>query len=173
MPTVCLEKANKDSYKFGFAKVESGIVLGRQALLKKYNDLISENFNNCNVIDDLFDKNNIFVLGSSMGAYGAWNYLIQRPEVFKGIISVAGGVMLPIKENLKFIKDKAILMYHGDNDDVVDVNVSIGVYNKLKSMGANNIELKIVKDDNHFLTSHAFKDKYMYEWLAKNIKGGY
>ena len=120
-----------------------------------------------------FDKNNIFVLGSSMGAYGAWDYLIQRPEVFKGIISVAGGVMLPIKENLKFIKDKAILMYHGDNDDVVDVNVSIGVYNKLKNIGANNIELKIVKDDNHFLTSHAFKDKYMYEWLAKNIKGGY
>ena len=120
-----------------------------------------------------FVKNNIFVLGSSMGAYGAWDYLIQRPEVFKGIISVAGGVMLPIKENLKFIKDKAILMYHGDNDDVVDVNVSIGVYNKLKSMGANNIELKIVKDDNHFLTSHVFKDKYMYEWLAKNIKGGY
>ncbi len=56
---------------------------------------------------------------------------------------------------------------------MVDVNVSIEVYNKLKSMGANNIELKIVKDDNHFLTSHAFKDKYMYEWLAKNIKGGY
>ena len=28
-----------------------------------------------------FDKNNIFVLGSSMGAYGAWNYLIQRPEL--------------------------------------------------------------------------------------------
>lgn len=28
-----------------------------------------------------FDKNNIFVLGSSMVAYGAWNYLIQRPEL--------------------------------------------------------------------------------------------
>lgn len=28
-----------------------------------------------------FDKNNIFVLGSSMGAYGAWNYLIQRHEL--------------------------------------------------------------------------------------------
>ena len=28
-----------------------------------------------------FDKNNIFVLGSSMGAYGAWNYLIQCPEL--------------------------------------------------------------------------------------------
>ena len=28
-----------------------------------------------------FDKNNIFVLGSSMVAYGAWNNLRQRPEL--------------------------------------------------------------------------------------------
>lgn len=32
-----------------------------------------------------------------------------------------------------------------------------------------NIELKIIENDNHFLTSHAFKDKYLYEWLRKNI----
>ena len=45
-----------------------------------------------------FDKKNIFILGSSMGAYGAWNYLMQRPNLFKGIISVAGGIMLPINQ---------------------------------------------------------------------------
>jgi predicted esterase len=106
-----------------------------------------------------------------MGAYGAWNYLIQRPDLFKGIISVAGGVMLPIEQNLKLIKDKPILIYHGDRDGVVNVNESINVYNKLMSIGASNVELKIIKNDNHFLTSHAFKDKYIYEWLEKNIKG--
>ncbi len=56
LPTVCLEKADKDSYKRNFARVESNIVMGRQLLLKKYNDMLSINFNNCNVIDDLFDK---------------------------------------------------------------------------------------------------------------------
>lgn len=119
-----------------------------------------------------FDKNNIFVLGSSMGAYGAWNYIIQRPNIFKGIISVAGGIMLQIKENLEKIKDKSILIYHGDNDDIIDVNQSIEAYNKLKSIGATNIKLKIIKGDNHYLTSHAFKDRYLYEWLLKNTKGG-
>ena len=34
---------------------------------------------------------------------------------------------------------------------------------------AKNIELKIIENDNHFLTSHAFKDKYLYEWLERNI----
>ena len=118
-----------------------------------------------------FDKKNIFILGSSMGAYGAWNYLIQRPQLFKGIISVSGGIMLPIEQNLQLIKNKPILIYHGDKDDVVDVSESTSIYNKLVSMGANNIELKVIKNDNHFLTSHAFKDNYIYEWLDKNIEG--
>lgn len=56
LPTVCLEKADKDIYKHKFAKVESNIVTGRQNLLKKYNNFIEINFNNCNGIDDLFDK---------------------------------------------------------------------------------------------------------------------
>ena len=56
LPTVSLEKADKDTYKYNLAKVESDIVSVRQSLLKKYNNLISSNFNNCNGIDDLFDK---------------------------------------------------------------------------------------------------------------------
>ena len=56
LPTVSLEKADKDTYKYNLAEVESNIVSGRQSLLKKYNNFISSNFNNCNGIDDLFDK---------------------------------------------------------------------------------------------------------------------
>ena len=134
--------------------------------LRDVEKVIDKEYNNFK-----FDKNNIFILGSSMGAYGAWNYLIERPNLFKGIVAVSGGIMLPIKDNLKLIKDKPMLLYHGDKDDIVDVSESINTYNKLKKLGANNIELKIVKDDNHFLTSHAFKDDYIYKWLDKNIEG--
>lgn len=56
LPTVTLEKADKNNYTYNLAKVESNIVKGRQKLLKKYNNLISSNFKNCNGIDDLFDK---------------------------------------------------------------------------------------------------------------------
>lgn len=117
-----------------------------------------------------YDKENIFLAGSSMGAYGAWNYLIQRPDLFKGIISVAGGIMLPIKQNIEKVKNKKILMYHGDKDNVVDVNVSKKTYEKLKDGNAKDVELKIINNDNHFLTSHAFKDQYIYEWLEKKVK---
>ena len=116
-----------------------------------------------------YDKKRVCILGSSMGAFGSWNYLISRPKLFKGIVSVSGGIMLPIKETLLPIKEKAILMFHGNEDEIVDVKESVTAYNKLKEMKATNVELKIIEHDNHFLTSHAFKEKYLYDWLEKNI----
>lgn len=109
-----------------------------------------------------YDKNRVCILGSSMGAFSVWNYIMSRPELFKDIVSVIDKTLLPLKE-------KAILMYHGSADDVIDVNESIQVYDKLKNIDSKNIELKIIENVNHFLTSHAFKDKYLYEWLEKNI----
>ncbi|MDO5569006.1 MAG: prolyl oligopeptidase family serine peptidase [bacterium] len=118
-----------------------------------------------------YNKKRVCILGSSMGAFGAWNYLISRPNLFKGIVSVSGGIMLAIPTTLENIKDKKILIYHGDQDDVVSVENSYQAYNALKKMGVSNIELKIVENDNHYLTSHAFKDKYLYDWLEKkNIR---
>lgn len=116
-----------------------------------------------------YDKNRVCILGSSMGAFGAWNYIMSRPNLFKGIVSVSGGIMLPIDKTLLQIKDKRILIYHGTNDDVVDVNESVQAYEKLKKIGSNTMELKLVENDNHYLTSHAFKDNYLYEWLERNI----
>lgn len=116
-----------------------------------------------------YNKSRVCILGSSMGAFGAWNYIISKPHLFKGIVSVSGGIMLPMNQTLLPLKEKAILIYHGSDDDVIDVNESISAYDKLKNINSTNIELKIIENDNHFLTSHAFKDKYLYEWLEKNI----
>lgn len=102
-----------------------------------------------------------------MVAFGAWDFIISRPSLFKGIVS--GGIILPIEQKLSPIKDKAILIYHRNEDDVIDVSESIQACDKLTKLNASNIELKIIENDNHFLTSHAFKDKYLYEWLDKNI----
>ena len=94
---------------------------------------------------------------------------MSRPDLFKGIVSVAGGIMLPIDQTLLPLKEKAILIYHGSNDDVIEISKSIQDYNKLKNIGTKNMELKIVKNANHFLSSRTFKDEYLYEWLEKNI----
>jgi len=116
-----------------------------------------------------YNKSRVCILGSSMGAFGAWNYIMTRPHLFKGIVSVSGGIMLPIHQTLLPLKEKAILIYHGSDDDVIAVNESILAYEKLKNIGSKNIEFKMIENENHFLTSHAFKDKDLYEWLENNI----
>lgn len=70
---------------------------------------------------------------------------MSRPDLFKGIVSVAGGIMLPIDQTLLPLKEKAILIYHGSNDDVIEISKSIQDYNKLKNIGTKNMELKIGK----------------------------
>ncbi len=117
-----------------------------------------------------FDKENIFVCGYSMGAFGAWNYIMQRPELFKGIVSVSGGIMLPIWDTLDLVKDKPILMYHGEDDEIIDVNESISAYGKLKKRGASDIEFRIVYNSNHFITDDVFSNDYIYEWFKKKTK---
>ena len=117
-----------------------------------------------------YDMSNIFLCGYSMGAFGVWNYLMQRPDLFKGIVSVSGGVMLPISDTLNLVKDKPILMYHGEDDDVVDVNESVSAYGKLRKLNANDIELRIVYNSNHFITDQVFSDSYLYEWLKSKVK---
>lgn len=56
LPTVCLEKVDKKEYTYNFASVEKNIVLGRNKLLNKYNNIINDNFNDINGIESLFDK---------------------------------------------------------------------------------------------------------------------
>ena len=56
LPTVCLEKVDRDKYIYEFAQIERKIVLGRKKLLMKYNNLISKNFNSCYEIDNIFDS---------------------------------------------------------------------------------------------------------------------
>ena len=61
-----------------------------------------------------YDMNNIFVLGSSMGAFGAWNYLMERPDLFRGMVSASGGISIPVKENLEII-NRALEMAVNEN----------------------------------------------------------
>lgn len=75
LPTVCLEKADKSSYKLNFAIAEKNIVLGRKKLLNKYNDLINANFGENDGMDSLFDK----ASGSIIMPMYEWELILSNP----------------------------------------------------------------------------------------------
>lgn len=56
IPTVCLEKADKEIYIKQFANVEKQIIYGRKKLLKEFDEVVNNKFDLINGIDDLFDR---------------------------------------------------------------------------------------------------------------------
>ena len=65
----------------------------------------------------------ICLVGISLGAYGAWNFAMQRPKLFSSIVSIAGGAMLPKYANL--ISHMPSYIVHGELDKEVNVMESI------------------------------------------------
>lgn len=123
-----------------------------------------------NVIDEYkCDKNRICIMGSSMGACGAWNYIMERPDLFKCLVSASGRVGLPIDENMNKILDKSFFISHGTDDDIIDCSNSIEIYDKLIKLGAKDVTLKLIEGGNHYVCSTIYKDEEVYKWLSKKL----
>ncbi|MGG7076594.1 prolyl oligopeptidase family serine peptidase [Clostridium sardiniense] len=112
------------------------------------------------------DINRICLVGISLGAYGAWNFAMQRPNLFKSIVSVAGGAMLPKYANI--IKHIPIYIAHGQNDKEVDVSESLVIAEALTKVGAN-VKVDIDLNMGHELCTKIFEKNDIYEWMINNI----
>ena len=115
------------------------------------------------------DGKRIAIMGSSMGACGAWSYMMQRPELFKCLISASGRVALPIKENIDKIIDKSFLIYHGTSDDIIDYHNSLEIYEALLEAGAKDVKLQLVEKGDHYVCSNTYKKPYVYRWLKDRL----
>lgn len=115
------------------------------------------------------DKSRIGIAGSSMGACGAWSYIMQRPDVFKCLISASGRVGILIDQTVKDISSKSFYICHGTDDDVIDYHNSLEIYDSLIKNGCEDVTLKLVEGGNHYVCSTAYKDPEVYKWLEKRL----
>lgn len=74
-------------------------------------------------------------------------------------------VKVKLYEKHEYIKKDSTIIYF--KKYIIDISKSKEIYNALKD--TSDVEFKIAKDDNHFLSSHAFKDNYIYNWLEKRL----
>lgn len=111
------------------------------------------------------DVNRICLIGTSLGAYGAWNFAMQRPNMFKTIVSIAGGAMLP--KYASSLKHMSIYIAHGEKDRSVDISESLVIADALKKEGAD-VTLDIVSDCGHELCTKIFEKEELYKWIILN-----
>ena len=130
---------------FWVAKIESIIAFIEQ-VIKEYD----------------VDTNKIYLTGLSMGGYGTWFTAMARPDMFSAIAPVCGGGMAWNASVLKM----PIWTFHGDCDDLVSVNQTDEMVEKLKSLGVD-VKYTRLKGVGHGAWFHNY-DEELLNWLLSH-----
>ncbi|WP_342455017.1 prolyl oligopeptidase family serine peptidase [Sedimentibacter acidaminivorans] len=101
----------------------------------------------------------ICLVGVSLGAYGARNFVMQRPKLFSSIVSIAGGAMLTKYANL--ISHTPSYIVHGELDKEVSVSESIKISEALVSAGGK-VDLMVIPNMGHEICTKIFESNELY-----------
>lgn len=119
------------------------------------------------IIDqDYIDKNRVYLVGASMGAYTTWQLAMSRPELFAAIVPICGGGMY---WNAGRLKDIPIWAFHGKEDPVVFCEESEKMVHAVNAAGGN-AKLTIYEGVEHASWVNAFENQEMWAWLMEQKK---
>lgn len=128
--------------------------------------LAKEVFDNV-VAENPIDESRIYVVGLSMGGYGAWNFIMRYPDLVAAAVACcgAGDPTMACK-----IKELPIWAFHGDMDKIVPFEGSKDMVDAIKKEGGDNIKFTVYKDFGHQAHKRAWRSKKLVEWLFKQQK---
>lgn len=109
----------------------------------------------------------ICLVGISLGAYGAWNFAMQRPKLFSSIVSIAGGAMLPKYANQ--ISHIPSYIVHGKLDKEVNIIESLKISEALNKVGGK-VNLTILPEVGHEICTKVFESNELYKWIEDNTR---
>lgn len=107
------------------------------------------------------DPARLYVMGMSLGGYGAWDIIARRPGMFAAAVPICGGGA-PSKAAM--ITGTAVWAFHGDRDQSVDVGESRRMIAALKKAGGNP-KYTEYKDVGHNSWERAFAEPDLLPWL--------
>jgi predicted peptidase len=107
------------------------------------------------------DQDRVYVVGMSMGGYGAFDAVQRRPELFAACVSICGAGDL---SKAKEIAHVPVWAFHGEVDPAVPVRGSREMVEALKEAGAEPKYTEYPKVG-HNSWSPAFAEKEFWNWL--------
>lgn len=112
------------------------------------------------------DANRVYLVGQSMGGYGAWDALMRRPGLWAAAVPVCGGGMPKLAAAFK---DVPVWAWHGDADKVVPVDESRKMISAMKAAGGEPRYTEI-PSGGHNAGATAFSDPELFDWLFSQTK---
>jgi len=113
------------------------------------------------VAENPIDETRIYVVGLSMGGYGAWNFIMRYPDLVTAAVACCGAGDPSMAYRLK---DLPIWAFHGDKDTIVPFEGSKDMVNAIKEEGGE-IKFTIYENFGHQAHKRAWKSKALVEWL--------
>ena len=137
------------------------------------------------------DPQRVYLAGLSLGGYGSWYLAAKYPKKFAAVVPVAGGINPPvavqriqpdIRQKLvpemvalysaqdpyaafaKAIGKTPVWIFHGGQDDTVDVNESRKMAAALKAAGGT-VKYTEYPEEKHFIADRVFTDAEFWKWL--------
>lgn len=135
---------------------------GDPAMIKKTFEMIEIIKKEYNLDEDRF-----YIYGISMGAIGTFGLIQKYPDMFAGGYAVCGWGNPEIAPQLSQVP---FWIFHGDQDDVVPVEGSRGVYNAVLAHGGNKIRYTEFKGVKHDAWAH-LNDNEIITWLLSQKRG--
>jgi predicted peptidase len=112
----------------------------------------------------------LFISGYSIGATGAWQYALQYPAQFTGLVPVAGGPttsrLAPVPDDICTLSSMPIMIFHGDSDTAVPIENNLAAQSSLIDCDHDSIEFVQYAGVQHTATwPLAYAEQTLYEWM--------
>ncbi|MBX7166194.1 MAG: DVUA0089 family protein [Pirellulales bacterium] len=117
------------------------------------------------------DPHRIYITGLSMGGFGTFEYLAERPDLFAAAVPMSGGGSIL---DAPTIKDIPLWVFHGTLDDVVPVTYSRGMVNAIRNAGGSPLFTEI-PNGGHDIWDPVYNDAELnqyglYDWMFAQSK---
>ncbi len=107
------------------------------------------------------DPDRVMVTGLSMGGFGAWSLAEAFPDRFAAVAPVCGG---GTPGRVCAAADVPIWAFHGALDDVVPVERSLEMVQRLRRCGGH-VRLTLYPDAGHDSWTETYANPALYDWL--------
>lgn len=113
------------------------------------------------------DAKRIYITGHSMGATGAWEFILRYPELFAAAVPVCGASDPSHVENCKNI---SVWAFSGENDEIYDFNETTETISCLQKVTIKDAKHTILKNQDHRIWPRAVNNKNVLDWIFKQHK---
>jgi predicted peptidase len=132
------------------------------------------------------DRTRTYVVGLSMGGYGAWTLALKHPRRFAAIVAVCGGILPPghfteldaglrekdpYAELARRLGGMPVWLFHGALDSLVPPDESRRIHKAFSQKGFK-INYTEYPDVGHESWDPAFADPMLWDWLFRQRRSG-